>query len=75
LQTVSTSNRFAGWLTISKIVSAESTFLFMQTASTFCQSAACFIVLKIVYVQRRGALLKNHFKIMRTFNLSTVCDG
>ena len=56
-QTVSTFNRFAVWLTVFKNASAESAFLFMQTASTFYQSAACFIVSKIVYVPGAGGFI------------------
>jgi hypothetical protein len=74
-QIVSISNCFAVWLTIFKIASGESAFLFMQTASTSCQSATCFIVSKTVYIRRRAALFKNHLKIMRTLDVSTGCYG
>ena len=57
-QIVSTFNRFAVWLTVFKNTSGESTFLFMQTASTFCQSAACFIVSKTFYVPGAGGLIE-----------------
>jgi hypothetical protein len=45
-QTVSTFDRFAIWLTVLKIISGESSFLFKETSSTSYQSVACLIVPK-----------------------------